>query len=184
MTNLIVGAVPVAAVGLLVAIAWRGRGRPAGSIAHCVVGGLAVVHGTVLGLFWTGILVGSAYAGPTTKAVLIGLTCGAVAWMLVLTGLALLRGAAWARPLAFATAALLLTKAAAAGYAAGTGLAATGRYSRIEHHIGWLLLAVVVVPSLVAAACLVAVTFRARPPAGAADYDDAPRSGRADTPIA
>jgi hypothetical protein len=143
------------------------------------VGVLSIVYGVVLSLFWvvTGLWL-AAHPNNTPANIAAALGFGAVAVMLVFTGVALCRAAAGrgtpTRPIAFVTAGCLAAKAAFVGYLAAKSLRATGSMSGLDHIIGWILLVVVVVPSLVwALALLWAVSRSWARPAEADDYDDA-----------
>jgi hypothetical protein len=143
------------------------------------VGVLSIVYGALLSLFWA--IAGLWMATRRIRApadIPLALGFGAVAVMLVFTGVAFCRAAAGrrtpTRPIAFVTAGGLAAKAAFVGYLAARSLRATGSMSGLDHIIGWILLVVVVVPSLVwALALLWAVSRSWARPAEADDYDDA-----------
>jgi hypothetical protein len=136
------------------------------------IGLLTIVYGGLLCLFWAVVLLRYGDAQDSWAAVPVALAFAAVAALLVVTGLALYQGRPSARRLAFVSAGLLGLKALVVGGLAALLLSDSGAWRGLSHAIGWTFLAVVVGPS-VAWALLLVRAATARPPAEAADYDDA-----------
>ena len=152
---------------------WEFQHRPPlrGTHLRRVVGPVTATYGVALSVFWAVVLLWAA-GGASGFGLLAALGFLAVAVLLVVTGVAVHRGLG--RTLAYVTAGILGVKSAAAGLAAFACLRDTGPYSGVSHALGWLLLAVVVAPSLTCAVAL-AGTVRHSGPRGpdADDYDDA-----------
>jgi hypothetical protein len=136
------------------------------------IGVLTIVYGGVLCLFWAVVLLRYGDSQDSWAAVPVALAFAAVAALLVVTGLALYQGRPSARRLAFVSAGLLGLKALVVGGLAALLLNDSGNWQELSHAIGWTFLAVVVGPSAAWALLLVRAAT-ARPPAEAADYDDA-----------
>jgi len=136
------------------------------------IGLLTMVYGGLLCLFWAFVLMQTAAGKFSWEVVPIGLAFGAVAGLLVVTGVALRQGRPSARRLAFVSAGLLVLKAIVVGVLASLLLNDSGPFRELSQGIGWALLAVVVGPSIAWVILLVRAAT-AKPPAEAADYDDA-----------